>query len=218
MPPMLVPRPALWLRAAQFGAGLFAFGVAIALMIRSGLGLGPWDAFHVGIHLATGISVGMASALVGVAIVAGTLTLGVRPGVGTLGNMVLVGVFIDLALPFTPAAPGWGWALGYYLVALGLMGLGTGLYIGAGFGKGPRDGLMIVFCERSGWPVRRVRTLIEVSVLALGWAMGGPIGLGTLLFTLSAGPAAQWGLGLFGVLPSTVPAPPAPLAEEPLAA
>jgi uncharacterized membrane protein YczE len=203
------PRRAGLLRWAQLVGGLLGFGFAIALMIRSGLGLGPWDAFHVGWHELTGISVGGASIAVGLAIVCGSWFIGIRPGVGTVANMILVGVFIDLLLPVTPAAPHWSWGLGYYAVGIALAGLATGMYIGAGMGKGPRDGLMIGLSQRTSWPVRRVRTLIEMSALFFGWWMGGEIGVGTLLFTVLIGPAAQWGLQLFGELPPAPARPPA---------
>lgn len=198
---MLRPHARLF-RWAQLLLGLFLYGLAVAFMVRSELGLGPWDAFHQGIHELTGMSIGAASILVGFVIILGTLLIGVRPGMGTLANMVLIGVFIDLLLPVVPAAEGWGWALGFFLGGIGLCGFATGLYIGAGLGKGPRDGLMIGISQQSGWSVRRVRTLIELAVLACGWMMGGTIGVGTLLFACAIGPATQWGLQLFGVAAS----------------
>lgn len=188
-------------RGAKLLGGLFGYAVAIALMIRSELGLGPWDAFHVGLHRLTGMSIGVASIVTGLVIVAGTRFLGVRPGVGTLANMVLIGAFLDLLLPWIPSAPGWGWGLAYHLPGIALVGVATGLYIAAGLGMGPRDGLMIAVSERTGWAVRRVRTLIEMSALAAGWAMGGTIGVGTVLFTLTVGPSVQWGLQLFAPRP-----------------
>lgn len=194
----LAPRPA-WRRWLQLVLGLTLFGVAIALMVQSGLGLGPWDAFHVGLSQLTGVSIGMASILIGLLIVGGALLIGVRPGPGTLANMVLIGIFIDLLLPVVPEAHGWVWGLAYYLVGIVICGFATGLYIGAGLGKGPRDGLMIGIGHRTGWPVRRVRTLTEIGVLACGWLMGGTIGVGTVLFAVSIGPAMQWGLQLFGM-------------------
>lgn len=195
---------------ARLVAGLAGFAAAICLMIRSGLGLGPWDAFHVGISLQTGISVGAASILAGVAIVAGSWFVGARPGPGTLANMVLIGLFLDGLLPWTPAAPGLAAGFAYYGVAVALCGLSTGLYIAPGLGKGPRDGLMLAVSARSGWSVRRVRTLIELSALAFGWAMGGAVGIGTVIFALGIGPAVQWGLRVNGV-----PDAAAPRAAEP---
>lgn len=183
---------------AQLTAGLLVYGLAIALMIRSNLGLGPWDAFHVGIHVLTGMSVGVASIIVGLLIVAGTTLSGERPGAGTLANMVLIGVFIDLLMPVVPEASTWLVGLPMFAAGVVLCGFATGLYIGARLGKGPRDGLMIAISEHTNWPVRRVRTAIEIAVLAAGWLMGGTVGLGTILFTVGIGPVTQWGLQLFG--------------------
>jgi uncharacterized protein len=201
------PTTGAWL---QLVGGLFGFGVAVPLMIHSGLGLGPWDAFHVGIHYLTGMTVGTASILVGLVIVGGSLHLGIRPGPGTIANMILVGVFIDLVLPFVPDARSWQVGLLYYGVAIVLIGLSTGMYMGARLGNGPRDGLMLGLSLSRGWPVRRVRTVIELTALAGGWGMGGAIGVGTVLFALTAGPATQAGLQLFGVIPRT----PAPVPER----
>jgi uncharacterized protein len=204
----------------QLFAGLFGFGLAVPLMIHSGLGLGPWDAFHVGVHKLTGVTVGTAIIVVGFLIVLGSLKLGIRPGPGTVANMVLVGIFIDLVLPRVPDAPGWQTGLLYYLTGIALIGISTGMYMGARLGNGPRDGLMLGLSLRHGWPVRRVRTAIEISVLAGGWAMGGAIGVGTVLFAIASGPATQLGLQLFGVIPAPVPvrAPvddPEPLSQRP---
>lgn len=195
-----------WLRLI---AGLFVFGISINLMIASGLGLGPWDAFHVGIARLTGISVGAASMAAGAVIVAGSWWIGIRPGPGTLANMVLVGVFIDVVQPVMPRAPSFAWGLAYYAAAIPLSGLATGFYIAPGLGRGPRDGLMLGLADRTGWSVRRVRTLIELSVLGAGWAMGGRLGAGTLIFALGVGPAVQWGLRVCGVTTA------APVASEP---
>lgn len=198
--------------------GLFGCGLAVALMIRSELGLGPWDAFHVGLHRITGLTVGTVSILVGLVIICGTWFINVRPGAGTLVNMVMIGVFIDLLLPVVPSATSWVLGFGYYLLAILIFGAATGLYLGARLGSGPRDGLMIGLSERSGWPVRRVRTLVELGVLAAGWAMGGQVGVGTILFALSVGPAMQWGMQLGGVLPRTrirIPDAPPPPTSDP---
>lgn len=188
--------PRAWM---QLVVGLFGYGLSVSLMLESGLGLGPWDAFHKGINLKTGLTVGMASILVGVLLQVGSWFIGIRPGIGTIANMILIGVFIDVLTPIIPEAHGWLWGLAYYLPAIIVCGLATGFYIAAGLGKGPRDGLMIGVSDRTGWPVRRVRTLIELTVLALGWLMGAQIGIGTLLFAFGIGPATQWGLQVCGV-------------------
>lgn len=184
-------------RTVQLLTGLFLFGLSIVLMIRAELGLGPWDAFHVGVAQVTGLSVGLVIVVTGLAIVVGALAIGVRPGPGTIANMILVGVFADLLLPLVATATGSGWAWGYLAAGVLLCGLATGLYIGAGYGAGPRDSLMVGIAARSGLSLRRVRTFIELSALAAGWIMGGKIGMGTVVFTLTVGPAAQWGMGLF---------------------
>ncbi|MDR0787348.1 MAG: hypothetical protein LBG44_05725 [Gemmatimonadota bacterium] len=171
-------------------------------MIRSGLGLGPWDAFHVGISRLTGITIGTASILTGLMIVLGSMTLGIRPGQGTIANMILIGVFTDLVLPWIPDAPGVFIPYLYFGIGIALTGLSTGMYIGAGLGSGPRDSLMLGISQSRGWPIFPVRAGIELSALAGGWWMGAPIGIGTVLFAVFSGPAAQYGLQLFGVLPA----------------
>jgi uncharacterized membrane protein YczE len=193
------------IRWVQFLLGLLGIGAAGALMIRSQLGLGPWDCFHMGIFRLTGISVGRASILTGAVVVAGSFLVRVRPEVGTLVNMVVLGLMLDFVLHHLPVAASWEWGLAYYLLGLAIAGVSTGLYIAAGLGKGPRDGLMVGLAERSGWPVRRVRTCIEATVLLLGWLLGGPIGVGTIIYAVCIGPSVQWGMQLFGVIPPAGP-------------
>ena len=187
-------------RWVQLLTGLLAFAVAIALMIRSGLGLGPWDAFHFGLHRLTGLSVGVASILAGIIVVAISLAMRAKVGPATLANMVLVGVFTDVVLPLLPDARGWAMGLAFHVVGIVLMGLATGMYISAGLGAGPRDGLMAALSARYTWSIQRTRTLIELSVLGLGWAMGGTLGVGTILFAFAIGPSVQWGMRVFGLV------------------
>lgn len=204
------PGKTLLFRWAQLILGLAGFGLSIPLMIRSGLGLGPWDAFHLGMHRLTGMTVGTATILAGAVIVAGSLFLRIRPGAGTIANMILIGVFTDLMLPWVPEGEGLFTGLGFYIVAIALNGLSTGMYMGARLGNGPRDGMILGISASSGWPFRRVRTLVEMFVLAAGFMMGGTIGIGTVMFALLIGPASQAGLQLFGVLPrKAVPSIPA---------
>lgn len=199
--------PTAFRRWALLVFGFFGWGLAITLMVRSGLGLGPWDAFHAGLHREFGIRIGTASIVAGVAIVLASLPLGVRPGVGTAANMVLIGVFIDLLMPVVPAARSTPAAFAYHVAGVGLAGWFTGAYIAAGLGTGPRDGLVLALAARSGWPVRRVRTAVELSVLALGWQLGGGLGMGTVIYALLVGPSMQWGLARWGVLPRSVAEP-----------
>jgi uncharacterized membrane protein YczE len=206
------PASDLLRRWTQLVLGFLGWGLSVALMLRSGLGVGPWDAFHQGLHRHLGIGVGMASIGVGVGVLLLSLPLGIRPGLGTLANMVLIGVFTDLLLPVLPAAHGWAWGLGYHLAGIGLAGWFTGVYIAAGLGKGPRDGLVLAVAARRSWSVRRVRTLVEVAVLGAGWALGGTLGVGTLIYALLIGPSMQIGLRRWGVLAPV----PAPVPQEPL--
>mgnify|MGYP000113431776 CR=1 FL=1 len=201
----------------QLMIGLCLYGIAITLMLRSELGLGPWDMFHQGISRLIGLPVGVVSQLVGFALLGGLMLARVRFGWGTISNILLIGLVIDLTLPLVPTAPNLVWAYSYYAVAMVACGLATGAYIGAQMGAGPRDSLMMILSRRSGWPVRRVRTAIELVVLLCGWLMGGKAGVGTLIFALSIGPAAQWGLHLFDAVPKLPqPAPaPATLAADP---
>ena len=187
-------------RWAQLVLGLAGWGLAVTLMVRAALGVGPWDALHVGISEHTGIGVGTASITAGLAILAASLFVGVRPGVGTVANMVLIGLTIDLLLPIVPEARGWIWGLAYLLGGIGLAGWFTGMYVAAGLGKGPRDGLVLALSEQRGWSVRSVRTWMELSVLVVGWALGGPLGVGTLIYAVTMGPSMQWGLRRWGLV------------------
>lgn len=186
----------------QLLMGLTFYGIAITLMMRSGAGLGPWDMFHRGINRLTGISVGIVSELVGFALLFALLFARVQYGWGTLANIILIGLVTDVTMPFVPKATNLAWQIGYYGVALLLCGLATGAYIGARMGAGPRDSLMLMLSKRTGWNVRRIRTCIELVVLFCGYLMGGEAGWGTIAFALGIGPAAQWGLRLFGALPT----------------
>ena len=172
-------------------AGLIVFGVGIAVMAASGLGLGPWEAFHQGIALRTGIALGTVSILVGIPVLALWWPLGERPGIGTLINVVLIGTAVNVALPLLPRpeepVPQLAMSVGGVLV----IGLGSGLYLAADLGPGPRDGLMTGLHHRFGWSIRRARTAIELTVLVIGFLLGGTIGLGTVLFAFGIGPVVQ---------------------------
>lgn len=195
-----------WRAWLQLVVGLAGFGIAVSMMVRSGLGLGPWDAFHVGLARRTGISIGQASIVTGVLIVAGSWFIGVRPGIGTLANMLLIGFFIDATLRVMPSAANVAVGVVMYVAAILVCGLSTGFYMAPGLGKGPRDGLIVGLCRRTGRSIRLVRTLVEISALGLGWGMGGPVGVGTLLFAFGIGPAMQWGMRVCGVNEGQTPA------------
>jgi uncharacterized membrane protein YczE len=174
-------------RLLRLYAGLACFGVSLALMLRARLGLGPWDVLHQGLAERLGVPIGWVVNGVGAAVMLAWIPLRERPGIGTLSNVVLVGLVVDAALPLLPS-PG-PLAPRVAFLAAGIVGtaVGTGLYVGAGLGPGPRDGLMTGLASR-GWSVRVVRTGIEVTVLAVGFALGGSVGVGTIAFALGIGP------------------------------
>lgn len=173
--------------------GLVLCGVGIAAMVAADLGLGPWDVLHQGLSHVTGLRIGQVTIAVGVLVLLAWLPLGERPGWGTVANVLVIGVVIDLVLLVlqTPASL---WARSLLLAAGPLLfGVGSGFYIGAGMGSGPRDGVMTGLARR-GWPVGVARTAIEVSALAGGWALGGTVGVGTVLFAVTIGPIVHWTL------------------------
>lgn len=191
------------LRLLHVNLGLAAFGLSIALMLRAGVGLGPWDVFHEGVSLRTPLTVGQAMIGAGFALLAfSTFAARVRPGLGTVLNMLLIGTWVDvfLGLPGFPAAR--GWTDGAALFALGLLlnGISTGFYLTGGLGAGPRDGFALALAKLLGTTVRRARTLVEVVVLATGWLLGGTAGVGTVAFALCIGPLMQASLRVFGGL------------------
>jgi uncharacterized protein len=185
-------RPLAWVRLLT---GLWLFALGVVLGLRSGLGVSPWDVLHDGIRHATPLSFGAATVLVGVVLVVVALALGVRPGPGTLVNMVAIGAFADvlLASGFVQDLDAWSLPvrLAAVLAGVGLIALGSALYIGAGLGSGPRDSLMLALAARTGLPVGLIRGLLEGSVLGVGWLLGGVVGVGTVLFALGVGPAVQ---------------------------
>ena len=180
---MLVRIPGLALGLAMFGAG-------IGLNIRANLGLSPWDAFHQGIALRTPLSVGLVTIGVSVVVLLAWIPLRQRPGLGTLLNATLVGVMIDLTL-FVVGETETLWLRVLYLVGgIGMVAIGSGLYIGSRLGPGPRDGIMTGLAAR-GMSIRLARTLIEGTVLIAGWLLGGAVGIGTVIYTVTIGPLLQ---------------------------
>lgn len=172
-------------------AGLIGYAISMALMVRSGLGLDPWDVFHQGLAVRTGMTIGVASAVVGVVVLAAWIPLRNRPGVGTVANVVVIAVTVDASLAVLPAPDSLPVRVAMMLGAVALNAVSTVLYIGAGLGPGPRDGLMTGLVARTGWSVRLVRTTIETTVLATGWLLGGTVGIGTVVYAVGIGPLVQ---------------------------
>ena len=180
-------RNGLLRRLAQLYIGLALYGLLGALQVRSGLGLDPWDVFHQGISRHVGLAIGTVLIIVGAAVLLLWIPLRQRPGLGTVANVVVIGGVVDLMLgPLpVPHALWLRWAV--FLTGALLNAVATGLYIGAGLGPGPRDGLTTALAAR-GYSIRVVRTGIELSVLAVGWLLGGDVGLGTVVYALIIGP------------------------------
>jgi uncharacterized membrane protein YczE len=175
-------------RLAQLYAGLVLYGVSMAMQVRAGLGLDPWDVFHQGVSDHTGLSFGTVVVITGVVVLLAWIPLRQRPGIGTVSNVIVIGVAVDVSLALMPAAGSDPVALALLLGGVFLNGVASGAYIGAGLGPGPRDGLMTGLVARTGGSIRVVRTSIEVTVLAVGFALGGTVGIGTVLYALSIGP------------------------------
>jgi uncharacterized membrane protein YczE len=180
---------------ARLYVGLACFGASLALMLRARLGLGPWDVLHQGIAERLGVPIGWVVIGVGAAVMLAWIPLRERPGVGTLSNLVVIGLVVDAVLPVLPAPEPLGTRIAFLVAGIVGTAVGTGLYVGAGLGPGPRDGLMTGLARR-GFSIRVVRTAIEVSVLVLGFALGGSVGVGTIAFALGIGPLVHVALPL----------------------
>jgi uncharacterized membrane protein YczE len=187
----LPPADELRLRVPRLVAGLCLFGIGIALMVRADLGLAPWDVLHQGVSERTGIAIGNVTILIGAVVLLLWIPLRERPGLGTLLNVLVIGLVVDATLAVVDA-PGALWQrIAFLVVGIFLFGPGSGLYIGAGLGPGPRDGLMTGLARR-GRSVRVVRTGIELTALAVGALLGGRVGIGTVAFALAVGPNVHW--------------------------
>ncbi|MCU1611919.1 MAG: hypothetical protein JWM45_3835 [Pseudonocardiales bacterium] len=178
-------------RLVQLAAGLALYGISMALLIRSRLGNMPWDVLHQGLAGHLHHSIGTVSIVVGAIVLLLWIPLREKPGFGTVSNVVVIGISVDAALallPVTDSLPARALLAGAGLV---LNAVATAAYIGARLGPGPRDGLMTGLVRRTGGSVRRVRTVIEIAVVASGWALGGTLGVATVLYTLAIGPLVQ---------------------------
>jgi uncharacterized membrane protein YczE len=179
-------------RFGQLFGGLTLYALSMGLMIRGHVGLAPWDVFHQGVAKLTGFSFGTVTALTGLAVLLAWLPIRQRPGVGTVANVIVIAVVVDIALDLLPAPVELGWRIPMFLSGVVLNGVATAAYVGARLGPGPRDGLMTGICARFGGSVRVVRTSIEVVVLAAGWLLGGNVGLGTVCYAVAIGPLTQF--------------------------
>jgi uncharacterized membrane protein YczE len=178
-------------RLPQLLGGLTLYGVSMGLMIRSALGLDPWDVLHEALSERTGLTFGTVTAIVGVLVLLCWIPLRQRPGVGTVANILVIAVAVDLTLAVVSPPSGLAVRIVLMVAAVVLNALASAIYIGVRLGPGPRDGLMTGFTARTGWSIRLVRTAIELTVLAGGWLLGGTAGIGTVVYALSIGPLTQ---------------------------
>ena len=192
-------------RLTQLFVGLAMYGVSLAFVLRAGLGLAPWDVLHQGLAEHLDATVGQMVIAVSFVVLLLWIPLRERPGFGTFANAVLVGVFVDLTLLVLDPAQAWPARVLLLLGGVLLNGLATALYIGASLGPGPRDGLMTGLVRRTGRSVRLVRTVIEVTVLVVGFLLGGTVGMGTLLYAFAIGPIAHAFLPLLTIAPRPRP-------------
>ena len=199
-------------RLFQLYAGLGLYGASASLIILSGLGNDPWDVLHQGLSRQTGIGTGLWVCIAGALVMLLWIPLRQRPGLGTLSNVVVIGLVVELCLALIEPAhePASRWTL--LISGVLLNGMATGLYIGARFGPGPRDGLMTGLAAR-GLSLRAVRTAIELAVLVCGIALGGTAGIGTVIYALAIGPLAHVFVPAFTVAPAPAAAVAGPLAS-----
>ncbi|MFO7278952.1 MAG: hypothetical protein C0P77_000975 [Thermoanaerobacterales bacterium] len=189
--PLLRPVTEPRVRVPRLVAGLVLCGLGVAFMVAADLGLAPWSVLDQGISGRTGIPIGTVSILVGAVVLGSWLPLRERPGLGTVLNVVLIGATTDAALLVLDRPDGLAGRLAYLAAGVLLWGPGSGLYIGAGLGPGPRDGLMTALAARGVGSIRAVRTGIELTALTTGWLLGGSVGLGTVAFAVAIGPLVQ---------------------------
>ena len=184
-------------RVCQLLIGLVLYGIGIALMVQAAIGLDPWTVFAQGISIHTGIGIGWLSNIIGVFVLLLWIPLRQRPGIGTLLNILIIGPSLELGLWLIPRPEGFLWQALMFAAGLLLLAVASGLYIGANFGPGPRDGLMTGLHARLGWPIWLARSIVEITVLATGWLLGGNVGIGTPAFAVPVGPPCNWTLPLF---------------------
>lgn len=180
--------------------GLWLFGTGEAMLFDAALGNAPWTVFAQGVSVRTGMTIGLATFFTSVVVLLMWIPLRERPGLGTIANAVVIATALQVMIGVLPTPESFGWRLAQVLGGIALVGIGSGLYLTTNLGPGPRDGLMTGIHLRTGIAVTPVRLSIEVVVLAVGWLLGGTVGIGTVLFALLIGPSVGYGLRLVGLL------------------
>jgi uncharacterized membrane protein YczE len=186
---------------ARLVLGLYIFGLGLAMMIHSGLGVAPWDVLGQGIQNQTGWSFGVATTIISAVVLLLWIPIKQKPGIGTLVNAISIGPFADLSRPLMPEVLGFWANLVLMLLGLVIVAVGSGLYLSAGLGGGPRDGFMVGLTRVTGIPFWLIRTGCETLVLVAGWFLGGTVGLGTALFAIGIGYLSQISMRIFGFDP-----------------
>lgn len=199
-----IPHDRFALRVTLLIGGLLLHGFSGALMLRAGLGADPWDVFHQGLSRTFGLQVGTWTILVGAGCLLLWIPLRQRLGLGTICNVIVIGLAINATLALIPVQRALPTRIGLLLVAVPLYAIATGGYIGAGMGPGPRDGLTTGIAAR-GRSIRAVRTVIELTVLGLGWLLGGTVGVGTVVFAAAIGPLIHWTIPALAIKPRRRP-------------
>lgn len=184
-------------RLTRLNLGLMLYGFGLALIVEAQIGLPPWDVFAKGISIQLGTTYGVASVIVSALVLLAWIPLKVKPGIGSILNAILIGLWSDVFIPMIPKVENYFSDLGQFLFGMAIVATATGLYITSYLGSGPRDGLMIGTQKLLGWPLWQIRTMYEVLVLALGWLMGGQVREGTLIFAVCIGILMQVSLRLF---------------------
>lgn len=199
--------------------GLFLFALGTVLTVQSNLGTAPWDVLHLGVTNYLPFTMGQVSQMTGVMVILLSWCLGIKPGWGSLANMYFIGMFIDIimAAGWVPALDNWLARLIMLLAGIWLIGWGSYFYLSAAFGAGPRDSLMVGAMQKTGWPVWKIRTILESSVAAIGWGLGGPIGVGTIVIALTLGPSIQWAFSIMGSKAQDIEHDPIFLEKKPIA-
>ncbi|GAB2824700.1 membrane protein YczE [Lentzea nigeriaca] len=178
-------------RLSQLFAGLWLYGASMGLHIRSTLGLDPWDVLHEGLARRTGLSFGLITAITGVLVLLAWIPLKQKPGVGTIANVVVIAISVDVTLSIVPAPQELLPRIVLLTLGIVLNAVAFAAYVGSRLGPGPRDGMVTGFCRRTGLSLRLTRTVIELVVLGTGWLLGGTVGVGTILYAVSIGPLSQ---------------------------
>ena len=188
-------------RLVQLLTGLFLFGFAAAMMLKASLGVDPWTVFAEGLHVTWGWGFGWIIVISSGVVLLLWIPLRQMPGLGTVLNALLVGPSMEVGLALVDAPEVLVHKIVLFAAGLLMMGIASGFYIGAGFGPGPRDGLMVGINARFGWPLWAARTTVEVIVLSIGWFLGGTVGVGTVIFALMIGPLAQRAIKVYRIGP-----------------